>query len=69
MSDHESRISELEMRFTYQDQLIQDLSDVLITQQQQLDQQNVELKRLQALLDSSTQNICRPEDEVPPPHY
>jgi len=65
----DERINYLETQFSYQDRLIQDLNEVIITQQRQLDAQQLELQRIRALLLTTDNKVCRPENETPPPHY
>jgi len=69
MSDMKTRLTELENRFSYQEYTIQQLNEVVITQQKQLDQQQCALDRMHQLLTQDESNIRRPDEEVPPPHY
>ncbi len=66
----EARITELETRFAYQERLLQELSDVLAGQQQQIDSLHADydliLAHLKAMAATQT---ARPDDEPPPPHY
>ncbi len=64
------RIIELETKISYQDHTIDELNDVIVQQQQQIDQINLQLKRLHAQLThlrSSSSEINA--DDTPPPHY
>lgn len=66
----ETRIIELETKVAYQEHIIQELSDVLTSQQKQIDKQQLDIRRILAnLKESSPSQIARPEDESPPPHY
>lgn len=65
----DTRLSELESRFTYQDHLIQELNGVIIQQQQQIDQQAAELNRLRVQFLTIENHMQTPEEESPPPHY
>jgi SlyX protein len=68
--DIETRIIELETKLSYQDHLIQELNEVVTHQQNQVDRLEVELRRVREhLKSSSSSQIARPEEEVPPPHY
>ncbi|MFC1536900.1 SlyX family protein [Pseudomonadota bacterium] len=68
--DIETRIIELETKLSYQDHLIQELNEVVTHQQNQVDGLEVELRRVREhLKGSSSSQIARPEEEVPPPHY
>jgi len=69
MSDMETRLTELESRFSYQEYTIQQLNEVVISQQKQLDQQQRALERMHQLLTQGESNIRRADEEVPPPHY
>ena len=67
--NQDERLAELETRNAFQEDTIQSLSDLLHTQQQQLD-------RLQAHCDSLTQRYQELVEELPdspahelPPHY
>lgn len=61
---------ELETKLSYQDHMIQELNDVVTRQQKQIDALEIELRRVREhLKSSSSSQISRPEEEVPPPHY
>lgn len=67
-SDFEARITELEMRLAFQDDVIQALNDELVVQRNGLDrlQRQLELlaKRQEELRDG-----LGPMNDQPPPHY
>jgi len=66
----QDRLIELETKISYQDHTIGELNSVVIRQQQQIDQLEKNLKRLQThLKQSDNHDIARPDEEVPPPHY
>lgn len=66
----QERLVELETKISYQDHTIAELNDVVTCQQQQIDQLEKNVKRLQEhLLQSTSPDIIRPDEEVPPPHY
>ena len=66
----ENRIIELETKISYQEHLIQELNDVITHQQKQIDALEVQMKRVRDhLKETSSSQIARPEEEVPPPHY
>lgn len=68
--DLENRIIELETKISYQEHLIQELNEVITHQQKQIDAIEVEMKRIRDhLKETSSSQIARPEEEVPPPHY
>ena len=62
----EARLTELEIRYTHQEELLLQLSDVVADQQQQLAALRDEVKRLHERI--SSQGGDGPVDE-PPPHY
>lgn len=65
-----ARIVELEVRYTHQERLIAELSDVLYEQRRALDQAVRRVTALEQRLNeaSSTPRPRDPKDEVPP-HY
>lgn len=68
--DLENRIIELETKISYQDHTIQELNDVVTSQQQQIDQLEKNVNKLsEHLKTQNTSDLARPEEEAPPPHY
>lgn len=73
MQDTEDRITELEIRLAWQDDLLDNLNQALIRQQQQLDLMQQQLRRL---YDMTTQQgqvesgslLAQLQQEIPP-HY
>jgi len=66
----ESRLTELETKISYQDHLIGELNDVVVRQQQQIDQLEKQMIRLNDhMKQASGSGLARPDEEVPPPHY
>ncbi|MCK6437193.1 SlyX family protein [Rivihabitans pingtungensis] len=73
MHDTEDRITELEIRLAWQDDLLDNLNQALIRQQQQLDLMQQQLRRL---YDMTTQQgqaesgslLAQLQQEIPP-HY
>lgn len=66
----EARIDSLEMRLTYQDDVIEDLNKVIVAQWAKLDQMQGRIGRLESRLqDNQANNGQNPYDEPPPPHY
>ncbi len=67
----ENRLTDIETKHSYQEKLIQDLSDVVYEQQQQIDslakKLNGLVKQLQDLSETVPQ-MSAPTDEKPP-HY
>jgi len=67
MSDE--RLSNIEVKLAYQEHTIQELSDVVYQQQQQIDKLEVICKRQHQLInDISGSMPDKPQDERPP-HY
>ena len=67
----ESRLTELESSVAFQDRTIQDLSDVVCRQQQEIDALKAEYKKLMERLENTEHSgggEAEPEDETPP-HY
>ena len=67
--DLEARVTELESRLAFQDDTIQALNDVLVTQQRALDrlqQQMAAMLKRQEELGSQFDTF---EEDAPPPHY
>lgn len=68
--DIEDRLIELETKVSYQDHIIQELNDVVTNQQKQIDALQLQMEQTLAHLKaSSSSQIARPDEEVPPPHY
>ncbi len=66
----ESRIVDLEMRFMQQDSTIQELNEVLISQQKQIEELSREVDLLKKQIRASSPSLIRdPSEETPPPHY
>ena len=65
----ENRVVELETKISYQEHLLQELNDVIASQQQQIDRLEQELRRIREHLKGNDSHLARPEEESPPPHY
>ena len=66
----EPRIAELEMKFTFQETIIEELNQALIEQQFLIDKMQVQLRYLvNKLKDVQPSNIATQAEETPPPHY
>ena len=66
----ESRIVDLEMRFMQQDSTIQELNEVVISQQKQIEELSREVDLLKKQIRASSPSLIRdPSEETPPPHY
>lgn len=67
MSTREDRITELELRHTDMERLLEQLNQVIIEQGTTLDKLRSELARLDAAMRIG--NESESGDEPPPPHY
>ncbi len=66
----EARIDNLEMRLTYQDEVIEALNKTVIEQWSKLDQAMNRIKQLEDRLREIQVSVVRDvADETPPPHY
>ncbi|MDO9625456.1 SlyX family protein [Pseudomonas sp.] len=65
----EQRITDLESRLAFQDDTIQTLNDVLVTQQRELDRLQLQLAALARRQEEIGGQLDAVEDELPPPHY
>lgn len=64
----ELRVTDLEVRLTYQEKALEELSDVVISQQDQIDRLIAELEALKSV--KGENELVRPlSEETPPPHY
>ena len=69
-SELAARITELEAKAAFQEQLLEDLNQALITQQFTLDKMQIQLRYLAAKLkESQGSQIASRAEETPPPHY
>ncbi|MGC7590757.1 SlyX family protein [Bisgaard Taxon 46] len=66
----EQRIAELEMKVTFQENLLDELNQSLIEQQFMIDKMQIQLRYLvNKLKDMQPSNIASQAEETPPPHY
>lgn len=68
MSSVEERIAELEMRIAFQDDTLQALNDVLVSQQAVIDRLAAQLSVLRQRQEELSGRL-EAGDEPPPPHY
>ncbi|MDD7570171.1 MAG: SlyX family protein [[Actinobacillus] rossii] len=70
MQKFEDRIAELEMKVTFQENLLETLNHSLVEQQFVIDKMQVQLRYLASKLkDMQPSNIASRSEETPPPHY
>ncbi len=66
----EDRIIELEIKFTYQDDAISQLNDVIVSQQKTIDALESRLAQMEFALERIMgSGFGDPSKEPPPPHY
>ena len=66
----DERIMALEVKLAFQEDLVETLNQVIISQQQQLELLQQQFKLLyQQLKSLQPSNIADVSEEVPPPHY
>jgi SlyX protein len=66
---NDNRLTEVEVRYSYLEQLVQELSRVLHEQQRQIDTMSTRLERVESLIaEGITQQPDRHPDDKPP-HY
>ena len=65
----DNRIEELETKSVYQERLIQELNEVVITQQNQIDIIEKTLSQMRNDVQDIQGQTHGSEQEVPPPHY
>jgi len=66
----EDRLAELETKISFQDQSIQELSDVVAQQDKLLIQIRAELNHIKNELKNQTPELlANQNEETPPPHY
>ncbi|TYA42584.1 SlyX protein [Aggregatibacter actinomycetemcomitans] len=64
------RITELEMKATFQETVIEELNQALVEQQFILDKIQLQLRYLaNKIQDMQPSNIASQAEETPPPHY
>ena len=70
MNDIDEKITNLEIKLAFQEDLVKTLNQVIISQQQQLELLQQQFKLLyQQLKSLQPSNIADVSEEVPPPHY
>ena len=70
LQDLAARIDNLEMKITYQDDVIEDLNKVIIKQWSTFEQFQRRIDTLERRLREAQDNVGQdPREEPPPPHY
>lgn len=66
----ETRITDLEIRLTHQDAAMEELTRVVLKQENELKRLNKEVEQLKtALKECSATIVASESEESPPPHY
>ncbi|OOF44048.1 SlyX protein [Rodentibacter rarus] len=66
----ENRITELETKVAFQEQLLEELNQALVQQQFDMDRIQLQLRYMaNKLKDFQPSNIASQAEETPPPHY
>lgn len=69
MSDDNGRIDELEIKLSFQEQVIAELNDVVTAQAGRLADLERQLQLIGTRLDSESDGDSNNQPEPPPPHY
>ena len=64
----EERLRELELRFTEQQELLQQLSEVVYAQQKTIDSMSLQMNQLRQKMEAEP-GIVDPREQEKPPHY
>ncbi|KAA8699112.1 MULTISPECIES: SlyX family protein [Pseudomonas syringae group] len=65
----DERVMELESRMAFQDDTIQALNDVLVTQRRELDRLQLQMAAMLKRQEEMGSQFETFEEEAPPPHY
>lgn len=66
----EERITELEIRLSHQEVILDELTQNALRQQQILERMANELDYIKEILkEAAPSAVCSPDEETPPPHY
>jgi SlyX protein len=69
MPQNDSRFQDIETKIAFQERLLEHLNVALTSQQRQLDALKQQVIKISHLIECPPEQIDRPEDERPPPHY
>ena len=65
----DKRVTDLEMKTAFLDDLVHSLSDTIYEQQKQIAELTDKLERLSGQVKGMRSDIKDPSEETPPPHY
>ena len=69
MTTNNERLDELEIKLSFQEQVIAELNEVVTAQNSRMAGLERELQRLQSQIESASLEGDLPQQEPPPPHY
>jgi len=69
MQEPSNRFEDIETKLAFQEHLLESLNEALTGQQVQIDTLRKIVKQLNQQIDMGSEQIKRPEEETPPPHY
>ena len=65
----EDRITELEIKFSHQDQLVDELNKIILNQQMSIDKLINEIQNLKISIEGNAGQVNRTLEDDVPPHY
>ncbi len=65
----DNRLDDLEVKFSYQQEMIDSLNDTVTKQWTEMDALRLQIRRLEARLQEVADQQGHPGNEPPPPHY
>ena len=66
----DERLTDLEVKLSFQENMIQDLNEVVIRQQHEIEKLQAEIRRIRSQLAvTDSPQIRKQSEEEPPPHY
>lgn len=70
MTDYDEQIQQLEIKVAFQEDMIEQLNQALVSQQKQIDELTFKTKHLvDKVKQMNVSNIASESEEAPPPHY
>ena len=67
--DLQERVTDLESRLAFQDDTIETLNDILVTQQRAVERLQLQMTALLKRKEEMGEQLESSEEEAPPPHY
>lgn len=68
-TEAQKRLIEIETRLAFQEQTLQEMSDVVARQQAEIERLTLAVKELRERLRVIASPVADPSEETPPPHY